>query len=430
MTKAKKMTPSFFEEINDETSSGVAYKNVNLKKKVISYFAHIGNATIAELSKELNLSVPKITSLVNSLILDGLVQDHGKVDSTGGRKPNVYGLAPNSGFFLGIDVKKNHINIGLTDLQKNLISDFDQFPYLLSNDEDSLQELCLIINNFIASLPVPKEKILGIGINLSGRINYAKGRNYNLFHFHEAPLSKVIESEVGIRVFLENDSRAMAYGEFCSGTVNDEKDVLFLNLDYGIGMGVILNNQLYYGKSGFSGEFGHIPIFQNDIICKCGKKGCLETEASGWALLDMFKQQLRDGATSMVTHKGIPIDDLLLEDIIEAAHNDDVLAIELIAKVGKRIGKGIALLINIFNPELVILGGLLSSTEEYLLLPIKSAINKYSLSLVNNDTQIKFSKLGEQAGVIGACLLVRHKLLDLDTSLNAKPPKNTSFVYA
>ncbi|GGK62293.1 ROK family transcriptional regulator [Rufibacter glacialis] len=408
------MTKTFFEEINSENPTGVAFKNVNLKKKVLSYFANTGNATIAELGKELNLSVPKITSLINDLINDGLVQDHGKVDSTGGRKPNVYGLAPDSGFFLGIDVKTHHINIGLTDFQKKLISSVEKYPYKLTNNQESLEELCQIINNFISECPIPKEKILGIGINLSGRINYAKGYSYSFFHFHEDPLSKIIESHVGIKVFLENDSRAMAYGEFCSGVVNQEKDVLFLNLDYGIGMGIMINSQLYYGKSGYSGEFGHIPVFRNEIICKCGKKGCLETEAAGWALVEMFKERLNEGASTLITRENIAPENLLLEDIINAAHNDDVLAIELIAKIGEKIGKGIALLINIFNPELVILGGSLSSTEEYILLPIKSAINKYSLSLVNNDTQLKVSKLGEQAGVIGACLLVRNKLLALE----------------
>lgn len=414
--KAKK-TKTFIEEINSDIPPGVAFKNVNLKKKVISYFANIGNTTIAELGKELNLSVPKITSILNDLIQEGLVKDHGKVDSTGGRKPNVYGLVPDSGFFLGIDVKTHHINIGLTDFQKNVISIVDKYPYRLSNSEESLEELCDIISKFIEELPIPKTKILGIGINLGGRINYAKGYNYNIFHFNDDPLSKIIEEHVGIKVFLENDSRAMAYGEFCSGVVDKEKDVLFLNLDYGIGMGVMINNQLYYGKSGYSGEFGHIPVLQNEIICKCGKKGCLETEASGWALVKMFKERLQSGASTLIDLKDKNLDDLKLEDIIKAAQNDDVLAIELIAKVGKRIGKGIALLINIFNPELIILGGSLSSTEDYILLPIKSAINKYSLSLVNNDTQIKISKLGEQAGVIGACLLVRQKLFALEHNI-------------
>ncbi len=408
------MTKTFLSELSEDNAPGVTYRNVNQKKKVIVYFANTGNATIAELGKELNLSVPKITSLINELMQDGLVMDYGKINSTGGRKPNLYGLAPDSGFFLGIDVKKYSINIGLTDFKNKLVSSFEQFSYRLSNDQESLDTLCQIIDKFINDLSIPREKILGIGINLSGRINNATGYSYSFFNFHEDPLSKIIESQLGISVFLENDSRAMAYGEFCSGVVKNERDVLFLNLDYGIGMGIMINSQLYYGKSGYSGEFGHIPIFQNEIICKCGKKGCLETEASGWALIEMAKESILAGTSTLLTQKVKNIDDLRLEDIIDAVQQDDVMCIELINKIGENVGRGVAMLINTFNPELVIIGGSLSSTEEFILLPIKSAIKKYSLSLVNNDTQLKLSKLGEQAGVIGACLLARDRLLALE----------------
>ncbi|WP_291910973.1 ROK family transcriptional regulator [Chitinophaga sp. CB10] len=405
------MARTFFDELNSNQVTGVAYKNINLKKAALAHFANIGNATIAELCKQLNLSAPKVTNLLNDLILDGLVKDYGKIESTGGRKPNLYGLVPDSAFFIGVDIKQNHLNLGLSDLQKNLVHTVENLAYKLDNNKASLEQLCVHINEFIDSLPAPREKILGIGINLSGRINYATGFSYSFFHFDEEPLSKIIESKVGIRVFLENDSRAMAYGEFCSDSVHGEKNVLFLNLDYGIGMGVLIDGKLYYGKSGYSGEFGHIPLFDNEIICHCGKKGCLETEASGWALERMFKQKLAEGSSSLLSRRNISTADISLPDIIDAATHDDVLAIELIARIGESLGRGLAILNNIFNPELVILGGSLAATGDLIRLPIKSAINKYSLSLVNNDTKLKISRLGERSGIIGACLLVRNKVL-------------------
>lgn len=407
------MSKSFFEELHSDNITGVAYKNINLKKALISYFADTGNATIADLCKELNLSIPKITALLNDLIEDGMVQDNGKVVSNGGRKPNVYGLLPGSVLFIGVDVKINHINIGLSDLNKNIIKVREKLLYKLENTKESLEELCNLINEFINDSLVNREKILGIGINLSGRINSKFGHSYSFFNFQEEPLAKIIASKVGIRVFLENDSRAMAYGEFSSGIVKEEQNVLFLNLDYGIGLGILIDGKLYYGKSGYSGEFGHMPIFDNEILCHCGKKGCLETEASGWALTRMFKEKLRAGSSSSVTAEKKCLDDIEMDDIINAANNDDILAIELIEQIGFKLGRGIAFLINIFNPEVVILGGSISTTEQYITLPIKSAINKYSLNLVNNDTQLKLSKLGERAGIIGACLLAGNKVLSL-----------------
>ena len=278
------MKTAFFNE-HDENMTGVAYKNIHIRKKIISFFADAGNATIADLCKETNLSVPKVTTLITELIAGGLVKDFGKVGSTGGRRPNIYGLVSDSCFFLGVDVKHNHINIGLIDLQKKLIKISKDVPYNLNNTAESLKDLCELIKNFIKEAAIARDKILGLGLNLSGRINYSTGYSYSFFHFNEDPLSKLLEEELNLKTYLENDSRAMAYGEFNCGVVKEEKNVLFLNLDYGLGMGVMINNELYYGKSGFAGEIGHIPLFNNEIICHCGKKGCLETEASGRALI-------------------------------------------------------------------------------------------------------------------------------------------------
>lgn len=400
---------------SDDNTSGVVYKNKSLKRLIIKQLDQVGKSTITELSKELNISVPKITSLVNDLTENGLIKDNGKFDSTGGRRASVYGLVSDACFFAGVDVKRYYVNLGLLDFKKHQVISKEKVPFKLENTPESLQALLAIIKAFIDELDPAsvKEKILGIGINLSGRINNTTGYSYSYFHFAEEPLSAIIQKELGIQTFIENDSRAMAYGEFCNGDTKDARNVLFVNMDYGIGLGILINGKLYYGKSGFGGEFGHIPFFDNEILCHCGKKGCLETETSGLALIRKFKEKIKQGSTSSIMKKKKDLNDITLLDIILAAKNEDILCIELLAEIGEKIGKGIALLINIFNPELLILGGILSETGDYLRLPVRSAINKYSLSLVNTDTQLKLSKLGEKAGVIGACLIARNKVLCL-----------------
>lgn len=406
----------FFADLHNETVDGVAFKNLQLKRQILAYLTHTDGATVTELSKALNFSSPKITELLLELMADGLVKDYGKAGSgVVGRRPNIYGLKPNSVFFIGVDVKKYHVNIGLLDFKKTVIKTTEKIPFQLNNTPESLDELCAIILDFISCLTSIANQIVGMGINLSGRINYKTGHSYSFFHFGEEPLSQIIEHKVGIKTYLENDSRAMAYGEFCNGIVTDEKDVIYINLDYGIGMGIMINGRLYYGKSGFAGEFGHIHVFDNEIICHCGKKGCLETEASGHALIHLFIQRLKEGASSVVTEKCKDFDIIKLDDIITAANHDDVLAIECIAMIGGKLGEGIATLINLFNPELLVLGGSLSEAGAFIRLPVKSAIYKYSLSLVNTDTELKMASLGERAGIIGACLLVRNRLLALET---------------
>ncbi|HZI01362.1 MAG TPA: ROK family transcriptional regulator [Flavisolibacter sp.] len=406
------MSKLLFDVFSDDNISGVAFKNKALKRSMINFLDHAGNVTIAELCKEFNISTPKIINLVNELIAHGIIKDYGKVDSTGGRRANKYGLVADAGFFIGVDVKRYYINIGLLDFKRNLVSLKENIPYRLENSQESFQSLIKSIKQFISELPIKKNKILGAGINLSGRINHTTGYSYSFFNFREEPLAQVIESELKIKTFLENDSRAMAYGEFCCGVVYEEKNVLFVNMDYGIGLGVLIDGKVYYGKSGFSGEFGHIPFFNNEIICHCGKKGCLETEASGYALLRNIKEKIDAGSSSQLATKHQHLDDLQLRDIIEAAKNDDMLCIEMIAQVGEKIGRGLGVLINLFNPELVILGGTLAQTGDYIKLPIRSALHKYSLSLVNNDSQLRLSKLGEKAGVIGGCLIARDQIFN------------------
>jgi len=404
---------SFFKELRLEDTSGVSYKNVLLKKEILDYLVSNGNSTLVDMAKYLNVSTPKINELVIELIQDGIVCDFGKINSGVGRKPNIYGLEASSAYFIGIEVNRESINIGLMDFCENFLKVTKNVPFHLEDSPKTLELLCEIIEEFLSTLTIAKDKIRGIGINLTGRVNPKTGYSYSFFNFSEVPLSRIIETKIGIPTYLENDTRAMAFGEFYSGAVTTEKDVLFINLDEGIGMGIMIDGELYYGKSGYAGEFGHIPLLNNDIICHCGKKGCLETEASGIAITKKFVNKLESGATSILTNSIDDFSKIKFQDIIDAALADDMLAIEVISEAGEKIGKGIAILINLYNPELIILGGTLAETDALIRLPIKSAINKYSLNLVNTDTELKMSTLGKKAGVVGACLLVRNKVLSI-----------------
>ena len=397
----------------DDIKAGI--RSASLKKDIICYYINNGDNTLADLGKELDLSVPTVTKMVGELIDDGIVMDFGKIETPGGRRPNIYGLNQNSGYFIGVDICHSHVNIGITDFKGELISEELSIPFIESQPQERFQKLCEIITQFIHNSKVPKHKILSMGINISGRVNTLTGHSYSSFYFDERPLTEMFENELNINVSIDNDSRAMTYGEYIKGCVNGEKNVLYVNVSWGLGLGIIVGGQLYYGKSGFSGEFGHIPAFGNEILCHCGKKGCLETEASGLALHRKFLEKLHSGHSSLLTQKSgyNPNDPISLNDIIEVALQEDMLAIELIEEIGNSLGKHIAGLINLFNPELVVIGGTLAYAGDYLMLPLRSTIRKYSLNLVSKDSTIKVSKLGEKAGLLGASLLARSKFIGL-----------------
>lgn len=388
-------------------------KNAQLKLNILKYYINNGDNTLSELGKEMDLSVPTVTKLVGELIDEGYVIDFGKIETSGGRRPNRYGLNPGSGCFLGVDIKRFRVNLSVVDFKGELIDTKLSVPFNYENTLESFDSLCQIINDYITELDIPKSKILSAGINLSGRINTKTGHSYSMYFFNERPLTEVFNERLGIHVTIDNDSRAMAYGEYMKGVVGDEKDMLFINCSWGLGLGIITNGQLHYGKSGFSGEFGHLNVFDNDVICHCGKKGCLETQASGSYIHRRFLEKMNEGNSTSLDKKKKKGAAITQEDILDAAMQEDMLAIELIEEVGNTLGKQIAGLINLFNPELVIIGGAVAMTGDYLLLPIRSTIKKYSLNLVSKDTSIKISKLGDNAGVIGACLLARSKMLGI-----------------
>jgi len=403
-----KMNLRFLQETNPSS------RNALLKKDIVRYYINNGENSLADLGKEMNLSIPTVTKLVSELIDDGFVVDFGKQETTGGRRPNIYGLNENSGYFIGVDIRHFSVNIGLINFKGEMIDSQMKVPYKINQTRESFDELCSIVEGFINSTVVPKEKILSIGINISGRINAQAGYSYSFFNFDEMPVTEILENKFGINVSIDNDSRAMTYGEYLKGCIQGEKNILFVNVGWGLGLGIIINGHLYYGKSGFSGEFGHMSAFDNEVLCHCGKKGCLETEASCSYIHRLFLEKVNDGYSSRLSKKILKQkEEITSEDIINAALHEDMLAIELIEDVGNTLGKHIAGLINLFNPELVVIGGSLSAAGDYLFLPLRSSIKKYSLNLVSNDTSIKLSKLGDKTGLIGACLLARSKIIGL-----------------
>lgn len=399
--------------MKDSFLGSIDGKNAILKQKIISLCINEENYSIAELSKEISTSIPTTTKLVEELIADGFVEDRGKIDTNGGRRPSIYGLKASAGYLVGIDIRKNSVSVAVSDFKGDIIEYISDIRYTTESSEASFRNLCKLIKDQLDATHTPMDKVLAVGVNLSGRVNSSTGYCFTYFIGEDTTITSVFADEFGCPVYVENDSRAMTYGEYIAGVGNNEDTMLFINLTWGLGMGMIIGGKLSYGKSGFSGEIGHFPMLNNDVICHCGKNGCLETGASGQAAQRLLEEKLKEGRASILRAKFDRNEEITMEDIINAVKEEDVLTIEVIEEIGAVLGRAIAGLINIFNPELVVVGGSMSEAKEYLMLPIKTAIQRHSLSMINKDTTIKFSKLGEKAGAIGACMLSRSKLLGI-----------------
>lgn len=392
-------------------------RNINKKSsvqgRILEQFVSQGTFTIPEMSKAVGVSLPTATSAINELIKAGLVREVGKKDISSGRIPMAYDLVPNAGYFVGVNPEMDCLALAASDFCGNLITEKIRVPYTYENTPENLEQMAKIINDFIATLPYAKEEILQICVNIAERVNPFEGNAYNMFTFLEESLTSKLTKLIQIPVCIENDTRSMTFAEFIKGRSKGLKNVIFANVCWGLAIGIIIDGKLYYGKSGYSGEFGHMTAYNNNIICHCGKIGCIETEVSGRALKRKLTEKILNGKTSILSDKVLnKKEELTLKDLLEAIDKEDVLSLATLQNIADELGKQLAGVINIFNPEMLVIGGEMSATGDYLTLPARMGIKKFSLNIVNEDSQIVTSSLKGLAGITGACLMARHRLLN------------------
>lgn len=383
------------------------------KTALLNLLIEHGGQTIAELSSSLGVSVPYTTKTLNELIEDGLIEVTGKKDNYSKRAPKIYDLIATSGYFLGIDTGKQSLTFGICDFCGNMVAEPELIHFDYQDTPECFDRFINLINEYIQRSGIARSQIKKTCMSIGGRVNPEIGCAYNYFTCTEMPLAEALTERLDLPFCIDNDTRCMTYGEYLKGVCKGLKNIIFVNVSWGIGIGIIFDGKLYLGKSGFSGEIGHMHIYNNDIICHCGKTGCMETETSGSALLRKMKEALENGGTSVLSDKvKNQHQELTLQDILDAIKKEDVLSIETLQKVAVELGTNLAGIINIFNPEMLVIGGDLSVTGAYLTQPICMGIKKFSLNMVNEDSQVAASTLKEHAGLIGACLMARSKYLN------------------
>lgn len=391
-------------------SPAVESKKIHHKKQILKSIYFNGPQANSDLSRQLKLSTPKINSLLVELAEEGLVKDLGRGDSSGGRRPNIYGLDKEGFYVLGITINVNRTIISIFNSNNEEVSGPHFFPIRMQPDISIFYQVSEKLEQVIRESNIRREKILVAGFELPGLINLKEGINKTYFPeidnlFDE--LGKIF----GIPVFFNHDAKVRTFAEQHFGLAKDKKNVLMLQADWGLGLGIIVNGKLYSGKSGYSGEFGHLPIVDNGVLCSCGKQGCLETVVSAIGISRMAKDGIGAGKNSLISE--LVKNDLEKIDIsivIQAANRGDQFAISLFAEVGFWLGRGIAYLVQIFNPELIIIGGRVAEASQFILAPIQQAIHTFSNHDISNNTEIKFSELGLKAGTMGAAAYALDKL--------------------
>ena len=386
-------------------------ENILNQRPILSFMAHKPICSIGEISEHCGISVPTTTKFIRSLIDNGLVRELGRHHKVGGRMPKMYSLSPSLGYVIGVDIRRNGYYYGMMDFSGEMIR-VSAFKDYLFNEETSAEAFANDLLGSFQTMEIDVKDILYIVISVPGRVDNATGESFNFFSKGEQTATETISRIVGTKVSLDNDSRLMCYGEYVTSGLLGHKNILYINIGWGLGMGMILDGKLYYGANGFSGELGHIPIFDNEIFCHCGKKGCLETEASGSAAYRQLKIRHAAGARSTLSHLIEKNEPITSEMLAKAVREGDMLMIEIAEDLGAQLGKGLAAMINVLNPELVILGGPVSLSGDHLLMSAVNSTRKYSINIVNKATTIILGSDNEDITIYGACHLARAKVIE------------------
>lgn len=367
----------------------------------------------SEISKKIRVSFPTVTRFIGELIDKKLVIDKGIGESIGGRRPGLYGINPDSGYVLSMDIRRDVIRLALYDMLNTQRGNLVEFSIDGLSDKRIYELMYEHIDNCFSKNQLDKSKLAAIGLSVTGLINLQTGKNISFLNSGDKTLQDILGERYNIPVFIDNDASAMAMGEQAFGKAHNIANALIVNVGWGIGMGMILNHVLYKGKSGFSGEFGHIPIEGANDLCYCGKKGCLETQASGKAMVKNAVERIKQGEKTRLTEMaGGKPENITSNMIIDASLNGDQFAIELVQEVGRIIGKGLVTILHILNPDIVIIGGTLARSGNILLDSIRGAIRRDAIVEIADDSEICISEMGTLAALKGAYALVMEKIFN------------------
>lgn len=391
-------------------------KQTAYKRNIIKHLYFSGALSCSDLSLLTQKSLPLTTKVLNELIEEGSVKETGYATSTGGRRPQMYSLKSDLMYVVSVAMDQLVTRLAMIDMHNNLIGGVKKFELVLPDNPIALEQLKDYINQFISSSGIPKAKIAGIGIGMPGFVDVKKGINHSFLKTEHGNITGYIESCIGLPVFIDNDSSLIALAELRLGAAHNCQNAMIINISWGVGLGMVLKGELFSGYNGFAGEFSHIPLFTNNKICSCGKTGCLETETSLLVVVEKAIAGLKAGRISSLKNLSPEQMEETATAIMNAALHGDPFAIELFSEVAYHIGRGVAILIHLLNPELIILSGRGSVAGKLWLAPIQQAINEHCIPKLAEYTEVKISSLGHQAEIFGAAALVMENYDALQSS--------------
>jgi len=411
--------------INSQNMTEVNHIRLSARHgEVIKYLFYNDNITLRELTYLLKITFPTASKLIEDLQLADYVAVHNERRSSGGRRAIQYQLNPAAGYIICADAGRLNTKLAIMDLSRNVIAQRHFRSRVFRHEDGFLPLMTKNIEEMKAEIDVPNEKYIGMGIGIPGFVNTDLGTSYSFLNYFDKPIRDVLEDAFGLPVVISNDVNLMAHAECKFGSAKDHSDALVINLGWGIGLGLILNGEVYRGADGFAGEFGHIQVKEGGEQCHCGKYGCLETVASGEAIEKEAIRRLENGGKSLLEFKaGANRNTISARKIVQAAQAGDEFSINLLHESGTAIGKTLAMVLQVLNPKTIILGGKHSQAGKLLTNSIEQSLHRYTHPRIGTDILIQNSTLGETSNILGAASMVIENILSPTMSQKDVPIK-------
>lgn len=387
-----------------------------------------GSISRAHLAEETRDSLFLVSKICDKLLAAGFVSEAGQGDSTGGRRPTLLSLKPGLGRLIGIHLGTVNVRVAMTDFSGELIEYTKDESRCKLGPDVAMQHLIGLVDQLLKKNQVSYSELDGIGIGVSGVVERTTGTVLfwpKLPLWTNVPVRQILEDRYKSVVELEDTSRTQAFAEYRLGGVDSAKHFVYIAVGAGIGAALFFNGQLYSGAAGFAGEFGHISISEGGPLCSCGNRGCLETVASAAALIQQARHGITGGlSNTLVKMSAGKSENLSVEMLAQAAQEGDRFSLRLLSETGTQLGRSLVGLINLLNPELIVIGGGVATAIGELILPeIERVIRERALIQGDDQVKIQISKLQERDWAVGATLLVAEKALAKSFSAKTEPKK-------
>jgi N-acetylglucosamine repressor len=381
--------------------TGTLLKKYQQKKKILNLLYKHETLSGPIISKRIGVSLPTAISLLNELTELKYIEPRGTGESRGGRKPTLFGLANNSIFIIACEIERYRAKIIIYNSNNQAVTPLVKFETSIDDDQ-LVDKIYKHAKQLISENKIDENEYLGVGITMPGLIDEVQGINFTIKNKTFQNVKKRLEDKFGKLVYVNNDARMQAYGEYIFGAAKGHKNAIVVTWSYGVGLGIIIDGKLYNGANGFAGELSHIQLVEEGNLCICGKRGCLETVASAYVLEREAKRGIKENRISQLTgqFKNRP-EELKPEDVISAARSGDEFSIHLLHQVGLALGKGLSVTLQLLNPDIIVLGGPVSAANQFVLTSIQQSLNKFCLEQIYANTRIVVSEIWEQSGLLG-----------------------------